>query len=172
MSPNFKARLVDWFLVQPDCVFTDKYSSKLSKIFMRWCRFVVPWWASPCATSVPDVMAHSVCQKNLECIHGFPTVLSHVQTHTSPPGYDDDKISETTAVIQSAGWNYWTPLLIHTHRFSCCSLTLRSAILPFTDECVSWLLALSTVHDYLETIPGQVPTQWERQVVLWSNILH
>lgn len=47
----------DWVLGHPGCAFSDKYSSKLSKIFMHWCRVVVPWWASPCATSAPDVMA-------------------------------------------------------------------------------------------------------------------
>lgn len=45
---------------------------------------------------------------------------------------------------------YWAPLLIHAHRSSCRGLTVRSAILPFTDECVRWWLN-QQFYDYLET---------------------
>lgn len=72
----------DWLVPRPALAayLTDKYSSDLSKIFMPWCRVVVPWWAPLCATSVPDVMHALVCQKCPNGVCGILAVLTPVQT--------------------------------------------------------------------------------------------
>lgn len=86
-SPMFRIRSIPTSGAWPplaSCVFLDKDSSKLCEILMQWCRAVVPWWASPCVTSVPDVMPIPLCQKCPDGVRGISAVLSRGQTHTAP----------------------------------------------------------------------------------------